>query len=183
MCCGETGNCNCDVQFITNTSIAGPTGATGPAGTTILIWDTTNYSNGVTTGSDVLLVSYNIAANTLTSNGSEFQFEITGEFTGNADRAVKIDLNGSTITTVASNSGVLTNGRFVINGVITRVSNITTEGFNIAIWNNGGSTQLIPETNIFVTDFTAIQTFRVYINQSVISTITVKSIKVRKAIL
>jgi len=183
MCCGNTGDCSCGSQFIVNESIAGPTGATGPAGTTIIFWDTTTYSTA-TTGSDVLLVSTTISlANTLTTNGSEYQFEITGQYSDNADRAVKIDLNASTITTVSSNTGVLADGKFVINGIITRVSATSTEGFNTSCWNLGGTQQLIPATNSFVPDFTTTNSFRVYVNQSVASTIEISSIKIRRAIL
>jgi enamine deaminase RidA (YjgF/YER057c/UK114 family) len=183
MCCTSSGNnCSCGCSNYTLESIAGPTGPQGPAGTTILVWDTANYSTA-TTASDVLLTSYTIPANTITSNGSELQFEITGEFSNNSDRAVKIDVNVSSLTTVVSNVGALADGRFVINGVITRVSNTTTEGFNLAHWNLGGTTQLTPETNTFTTDFTASQSFRVYVNQSVASSITIKSVKIRKAIL
>jgi hypothetical protein len=185
MCCNSTNsNCDCGCGALTLPTIAGPTGATGPAGTTIIFWDTTTYSS-VTTGSDVLLLSTTISlANALTSNGSEYQFEITGEYTtATAVRAVKIDLNASSITTVSSNLGVLTDGKFVINGIITRVSATSTEGFNQSCWNLGGTQQLIPATNSFVPDFTTTNTFRVYINQSVENAITINSIKIRRAIL
>lgn len=184
MCnCTGINNCDCSCEMITLDSIPGPTGATGPAGTTVILWDTTSYST-VNTGSDVLVYSTTISlANTLSSNGSEYQFEITGEFSDNADRAIKIDLNASLITTVCSNSGVLSDGRFVINGIITRVSATSTEGFNQSSWNLGGSQQLIPETNSFTPDFTTTNSFRIYINQSVASSVTIKSIKIRRAIL
>lgn len=182
--CNQSGNnCNCGCDTIVLTQAVGPTGATGPAGTTVIFWDTASYSSG-NTGADVLLVSTTISlANTLSSNGSEYQFEITGTCSNDADRYVKIDLNASTITTVMNNSGVLTDGRFVINGVITRVSSTSTEGFNQSSWNLGNSQQLIPATNSFVPDFTTTNSFRVYINQSVASSITISSIKIRRAIL
>lgn len=184
MCCeGSGNNCNCGCDAISLPSIAGPTGATGPAGTTIIFWDTTTYSTA-TTGSDVMLLSTTISlANSLTTNGSEYQFEITGEYSNDSDRAVKIDLNVSSLTTVSENLGVLTDGRFVINGIITRVSASATEGFNQSSWNLGGSQQLIPATNSFVPDFTTTNTFRVYVNQSVASSIAIHSIKIRRAIL
>jgi len=184
MCCNSTNsNCNCGCEAITLPTIAGPTGATGPAGTTIIFWNTTTHSS-VTTGSDVLLHSTTISlANALTSNGSEYQFEITGEYLNDSDRAVKIDLNASSITTVSSNLGVLTDGKFVINGVITRKSPTVTEGFNQSAWNLGSTQQFIPATNSFVPDFTTTNTFRVYVNQSVASSITINSIKIRRAIL
>lgn len=183
MCCGETGNCNCDSQFVVNESIAGPTGATGPAGTTIIYWNTTELTTA-TTGSDVLLLDTTISlANTLSSNGSEYQFEITGRFVNNSDRAIKIDLNVSTITTVCSNTGVLTDGRFIVNGIITRVSSTSTEGFNQSAWNLGSTQQLIPATNSFVPNFATTNSFRVYVNQSVASSIFIDSIKIRRAIL
>jgi hypothetical protein len=182
-CNGSGNNCSCDCSTIVLPQNVGPTGPTGPAGTTIIFWDTTSYST-VNTGVDVLLLSTTISlANTLSSNGSEYQFEITGTCSDNADRAVKIDLNASSITTVMNNSGVLADGRFVINGVITRVSSTSTEGFNQASWNLGGSQQLLPATNSFVPDFTTTNSFRVYVNQSVASSITITSIKIRRAIL
>jgi hypothetical protein len=185
--CGCSGNssnnCNCGCDYYTLEQIAGPTGATGPAGTTIIYWNTDTLTTA-TTGSDVLLLSTTISlANTLTTNGSEYQFEITGTYSNNATRAIKIDLNASTITTVSSNSGVLTDGRFVINGIITRVSATSTEGFNISTWNLGGTQQLIPATNSFVPDFSTTNTFRVYVNQDVASSISISSIKIRRAIL
>jgi hypothetical protein len=184
MCCeGSGSNCNCGCETIVLPTPVGPTGPTGPAGTTIIFWDTTTYSTA-TTGSDVLLLSTTISlANTLSSNGSEYQFEITGEFSNGADRAIKIDLNASTITTVCNNTGSLTDGKFIINGIITRVSASSTEGFNQSSWNLGSTQQLIPETNVFVPDFTTTNTFRVYVNQAEPSSITIKSIKIRRAIL
>lgn len=184
MCCNQSnGNCSCGCETIVLPTPVGPTGPTGPAGTTIIFWDTTNYLTA-TTGSDVLLLSTTISlANTLSSNGSEYQFEITGQYLNDSDRAVKIDLNNSTITTVSENLGVLTDGKFVINGIITRVSASSTEGYNQSSWNLGGSQQLIPATNFFVPDFTTTNTFRVYVNQSVASSIIINSIKIRRAIL
>jgi hypothetical protein len=184
MCCeGSGNNCSCGCETIVLTQATGPTGPTGPAGTTIIYWNTDTLTTP-NTGADVLLVSTTISlANTLTTNGSEYQFEITGEYLNDSDRAVKIDLNSSTITTVSENLGVLTDGKFVINGVITRVSASSTEGFNQSSWNLGGSQQLMPATNSFVPDFTTTNTFRVYVNQSVASSITINSIKIRRAIL
>lgn len=178
-CSSSSGNsCNCGCENYTLSQIAGPTGATGPAGTTVLYWNPDTLSTA-TTGSDVLLATYTLPAATLDTAGDELEFVITGAWLLDAVRYVKVELNNP-ITTVAQCSGILSNGVFVIQGIITYVSNTSTEGWNQSVWNNGATTQQIV-SNGFVTDFTGSQTFKVYVNQDVATSVRIDSIKIKKA--
>jgi len=72
MCCENSNDCSCGCNDLVLEQIAGPTGATGPAGTTIIYWNKpADPLSSVTTGSDVLLLTTTISlANTLTTDGS-----------------------------------------------------------------------------------------------------------------
>ena len=183
MCCGGTSNdCSCGSQFITNVSIAGDTGPAGPAGTTVLTWDTTTYTPA-TTGADTLFWSYTLAADELPTDGDEIEIIITGAWLNNAVRYLKLDINTSSITTLAQAGGALANGVFVIRATITRVSNSTTEGFSISHWNSGSTTQSLVGFSSYTTDFASNQLVRLYVNQDVASSVRVDSIKIKKSIL
>lgn len=177
--CQCSSNCD-DCSLITLEQIAGPTGPAGPSGTTVLDWTTTTLTSA-TTGSDVLVYSYTLPADELPTNGDELQIDITGAWLDDAVRYIKLDINGSTITTIAQQSGTCSNGVFTIRGVVTRVSNTSTEGFFQGFWNNGSTVQSFVGYN-YTTDFSANQTVRFYINQDGASKIQIDSIKIKKAI-
>ncbi len=182
MCSGGcSSNCSCGCEQITLETIAGPTGPQGPAGTSVLYWNPDTLSTA-TTGSDVLLASYSLPADELETNGDELQIEVTGAWLNNAVRYLKLDINGSAITTVANSTGALTNGAFVCRIIVTRASNTTTEGFAISHWNIGATTESLIGLNAYTTDFTAIQTVRFFINQDVATSVRIDSIKIKKAI-
>lgn len=190
MCCeGSGNNCNCGCDAISLPSIAGPTGptgpagatgATGPAGTTILDWYDSTITTPIT-GSDVLMYSYTLLADELPTNGDELQIDVVGAWLNSASRYLKLDINGSTITTMAQCAGVCSNGIFVVKAIVSRVSNTSTEGFVQSFWNNGATVQSLV-TFPFITDFTSNQTVRFYVNQDLANAIRIDSIKIKKAV-
>lgn len=181
--CQCTGNCN-DCSQIVLEQIAGPTGPQGPAGingTSVLDWTTTTLTTG-TTGSDVLVYTYTLPANELPTDGDELEINITGAWLISAARYIKLDINGSGPLVIASQAGTVTNGTFTLKGIITRVSNTSTEGFFQGFWNLGNTVQSIVGFTGYVTDFTANQPIRFYINQDVAASVRIDSIKIKKAL-
>lgn len=181
MCC-NSGDCNCGCETLVIPSIAGPQGIQGPAGTTVLVWSNSTLSTP-TTGSDVLLYTYSLAANQLATNGDELEIVIVGTFLNNASRYIKLDLNSSAITTISNSSGILSNGSFITTATITRVSNKTTTGFSLSHWNTGSTTQSLVGLSTYTADFASIQTIKIYVNQDVASSIRIDNIKIKKSII
>jgi hypothetical protein len=182
MCCtGSGSNCNCGCETIVLPTPVGPAGATGPAGTTILYWNNSSLSTA-TTGSDVLLLTTTLVADTLDTNGDTLEIEIVGSMSNNAVRYLKLEFNNP-ITTVLQSSGVLANGVFKTTVTITRRSNISAAMDSLSHWNSGASSQFLSSSGgaAYVTDYTTTQNIKLYVNQDVASSLTVNSFKIKKA--
>lgn len=188
--CGSSGGCSCNAEFIVNPSIIGPPGPPGPTGgngtngtngTTVLYWNNSTLSTAVISA-DVLVATYNLPANSLVTDGDEVEIIITGVFSGNATRLLKIELNNP-IYTVVNNSGVVVNGNFLTTYTITRTSNTTTTMHVTTIYNLGGAMQMIIPPVSYVTDFTINQDINFYINNSAANKLTINSIKIKKSII
>jgi len=178
MCAGNCGGCS-DCSQITLEQIAGPIGPQGPSGTTVIYWNT-NTLTSTTTGSDVLLDTFVLPANSLATNGDELEIEITGAWLNSAIRSVKLELNNPPVV-IAQSGGSVINGVFTINSVITRVSNTTTEGYSHASWNSGAANTTFV-SNSFTTNFSTNQNIKIYINQDTASSVRIDSIKIKKAL-
>jgi len=184
MCCSGSGsNCNCGCETIVLPTPVGPTGPTGPAGTTILYWNNNTLSTA-TTGSDVLLLTTTLVANTLDTDGDTLEIEIVGSMANNAVRYLKLEFNNPLVTILQS-SGILSNGNFRTIVTITRRNNISATMDSISHWNTGSTTQFLSSVgaSAYVTDYTTTQNIKFYVNQDVASSLTINSVKIKKVII
>lgn len=184
MCCNSSSsNCSCGCETIVLPQATGPTGPTGPAGTTVLYWNNDTLSTA-TTGSDVLLLTTTLVADTLDTNGDTLEIEIVGSMANNAVRYLKLEFNNPLVTVIQS-SGVLSNGTFRSTITITRRSNISATFDSVSHWNSGGTTQFLSSggAGAYVTDYTTTQNIKFYVNQDVASSLTINSVKIKKVII
>lgn len=187
-CSGSISNCNCSCETITLEQIAGPTGATGPAGTTVLYSMLGSTLTSATTGMDAILATSpttampngtRLPAAQLDTNGDFLDIYITGAVVGGgAANSLKVDF-GNPTQTLFNLPGVLVNENYYCHLRIIRINATTAKAYCTTFYNE--SSVLYKALNNYTCDFTAAIDIEFYVNQSVADSIEVDSILITQS--